>query len=60
MKNYVYYHTPTRSYLKFEGNYEECKEYLKNNKLSPKDHNQGYYLTIRDFQNTCLLTDKQV
>jgi len=60
MKQYVYYHTPTRSYLKFEGDYTECKKYLIENKLSEKNHNAGYYLSIRDFNNTCMLTDRQV
>jgi hypothetical protein len=60
MKTYVFYHTPTRSYLKFEGSMEECKKYLKENKLSIKEHNQGYFLSIRDFNNTCILTDSQI
>ncbi len=58
--HYVYYETPTRTYLKFEGNYEDCKKYLTENKLTSKEHNSGYFLTIRDHLYTCLLRDSNI
>jgi len=50
--NYVYYNTPTRNHLVYQGNYKKCLEHIKNNMNLL--YSWGYFFTIRDFKGIAL------